>query len=53
MLEVVRQTGALAYARDVAEREAGAAQRALERLPVSKHRDSLLELASFSVVRQS
>ena len=53
VLEVVRTTGALAYAREVAEREADAARRALGALSASKYRDSLLELASFSVVRQS
>jgi len=53
VLEVVRVTGALEYARDAAVREADAARRALAGLPASKYRDSLLELASFSVVRQS
>ena len=53
VLEVVRQTGALDYARAVAVREAEAARRALEPLPQSKYMDSLLELAAFSVVRQS
>jgi octaprenyl-diphosphate synthase len=53
VLEVVRVTGALEYARDAAVREADAARRALQVLPASKYKDSLLELASFSVVRQS
>ena len=53
VLEVVGVTDALAYARKVAEREADAARRALAALPASKYKDSLLELASFSVVRQS
>jgi octaprenyl-diphosphate synthase len=53
VLEVVRATGTLEYARDVAVREADAARRALQVLPASNYRDSLLELASFSVVRQS
>ena len=53
VLEVVMQTGALDYAREVAMREAQAARRALEPLPPSKYKDSLLELASFSVFRQS
>ena len=53
VLEVVRVTGSLEYAREVAVREADAARRALQVLPASKYRDSLLELASFSVVRQS
>ena len=53
VLEAVRATGALDYARAVATREAEAARRALQVLPASEYRDSLLELASFSVVRQS
>ena len=53
VLEAVRATGALEYARDVAVREADAARRALQGLPASNYKDSLLELASFSVVRRS
>ncbi len=53
VLEAVRDTGALEYARDVAVREADAARTALAPLPQSKYKDSLLELASFSVVRRS
>jgi octaprenyl-diphosphate synthase len=53
VLEVVNATGALAYAREVAVREAETARRALEALPASSYRDSLLELASFSVTRRS
>jgi octaprenyl-diphosphate synthase len=53
VLEVVKLTGALDYAHDAAAREADAARRALGPLPASKYRDSLLELASFSVVRRS
>jgi octaprenyl-diphosphate synthase len=53
VLEAVRATGALDYAREVAVREAEAARRALDALPASKHRDCLLELASFSVTRRS
>ena len=53
VLEAVRATGALDYARAVAEREAGAARGALDPLPASKHKESLLELASFSVTRRS
>jgi octaprenyl-diphosphate synthase len=52
VLEAVRRTGALAYARDTARREAEAAQRALEALAHSKHKESLLELAAFSVSRR-
>ena len=53
VLEVVRATGALDYARAVAVRESEAARSALRPLPASKHKDSLLELASFSVTRRS
>jgi octaprenyl-diphosphate synthase len=53
VLEALRATGALAYAREVAEREAEAARRALQGVPASEYKDSLLELASFSVVRRS
>ena len=53
VLEALRATGALAYAHDVALREAEAARRALQAVPASDCKDSLLELASFSVVRQS
>ena len=53
VLEALIATGALEYAREVAIREAEAARRALRELPASSYKDSLLELASFSVVRQS
>ena len=53
VLEAVRATGALEYARAVAVREAEAARLALQALSASIYRDSLLELASFSVVRRS
>jgi len=53
VLEVVRATGALDYARAVAVREAELARDALHSLPTSEYTESLLELASFSVVRQS
>ena len=53
VLEVVRSTGALDYAHTVARGEAEAAQRALAPLAPSSHKDSLLELASFSVTRRS
>ncbi len=53
VLEALRATGALEYARDVAVREAEAARRALQAIPASNFKDSLLELASFSVVRRS
>jgi octaprenyl-diphosphate synthase len=53
VLEAVRATGALEYARAVATREAEGARRAVQSLPASVYRDSLLELASFSVARHS
>lgn len=53
VLAAVRATGALDYARGVAQREAEAARDALAALAPSVHRDSLLELASFSVSRRS
>jgi octaprenyl-diphosphate synthase len=53
VLAAVRATGALDYARAVATREAEAARAALQALPASVHRQSLLELASFSVARHS
>jgi len=53
VLEAVIATGALEYSRAVAVSEAEAARGALQSLPASGYKDSLLELASFSVVRQS
>jgi len=53
VLAVVRESGALDYAREAALREAEAARAALAPLAASKHKDSLLELASFSVVRHT
>jgi octaprenyl-diphosphate synthase len=53
VLDAVRATGALDYAREVARRESEAARAALAPLAPSAHRDSLLELASFSVARRS
>jgi octaprenyl-diphosphate synthase len=49
--EAIRDTGALDYTRAAARREAAAAAAAVARLPASAFRDSLLELASFSVTR--
>jgi octaprenyl-diphosphate synthase len=49
--EAIRETGALDYARAAAQREAAAAAAAVAHLPASAFRDSLLELASFSVTR--
>jgi octaprenyl-diphosphate synthase len=53
VLRAIRASGALDYARAAAQREAQAAVEALEPLPQSEFKRSLLELASFSVVRQS
>jgi octaprenyl-diphosphate synthase len=53
VLAAVRRCGSLEYARRAASREAAAASAALEPLPASDFKRSLLELASFSVVRQT
>jgi octaprenyl-diphosphate synthase len=53
VLAAINATGALEYARAAAEREAAVAARAIAGLPDSAHKDSLLELASFSVTRRS
>ena len=53
VLEAIRACGALEYARAAAVREAQVAALALAPLPASKFKDSLLELASFSVTRRS
>lgn len=52
VLAAIEATGALEYTREAARREAQAAQASLSLLPDSPHKDSLLELASFSVTRQ-
>jgi octaprenyl-diphosphate synthase len=52
VLEVVHATDALAYARAAATRESQAAMRAIDGLAPSAYRDSLLELAAFSVSRR-
>jgi len=51
VLEAIRACGALDYARAAAQREADAAAMAIEPLPPSAYKQSLLELASFSVTR--
>src|SRR5687768_767995 len=51
--EAIRDSGALDYARAAAQREADAASAALAGLPASEFKESLLELASFSVMRRS
>ena len=51
VLGVIRRTGSLEYTRAAAMSEAEAAQLALRVLPASESRESLLELAAFSVTR--
>jgi len=51
VIAAIRRTGALDYTRRQAEAEARTASAALEALPNSKHRDSLLQLADFAVTR--
>jgi len=53
VLRAIRACGSLEYARAAAQREVQAAAEALEPLPQSEFKRSLLELASFSVVRHS
>ena len=53
VLDAIRASGALDYAREAAEREAEAARRSIDALAPSAYKDSLLELASFSVTRRS
>jgi octaprenyl-diphosphate synthase len=51
VIEAIRSTGALEYAREQARRESHAAGEALVRLPHSRQRDYLLQLADFAVTR--
>ena len=53
VLRAIRASGSLDYARAAAQREVDAALEAIAPLPPSEFKRSLLELASFSVVRQS
>jgi len=53
VLAVIKASGALDYAREVARSEAEAAAHSIAALPPSAYRDSLLELATFSVTRRS
>jgi octaprenyl-diphosphate synthase len=53
VLEAIRASGALDYARGAARREAEAASRAIDALPATQYKRSLLELASFAVTRSS
>jgi octaprenyl-diphosphate synthase len=51
VLDAIRHSGALEYTRAQAEAQARVACDAIDRLPRSKHLDSLLELARFAVER--
>ena len=51
VIEAIRATGALDYAREQARRESRAAGEALARLPHSRSREYLLQLADFAVTR--
>jgi len=53
VLTAIRASGSLDYARAAARREADAATACIAGLPESEFKRSLLELASFSVVRHS
>ena len=52
VLAAVRETGALEETRRYAEAESAAAQKALECLPASQYKESLIELSSFAVARR-
>jgi len=52
VLEAITNTGALDYAREQAGHEAAAACSAIERMPNSKYRECLLQLAKFAVNRK-
>jgi octaprenyl-diphosphate synthase len=51
VIEAIRSTGALDYAREQAGREAAAARAALARMPHSSERNYLIQLADFAVTR--
>jgi octaprenyl-diphosphate synthase len=51
VLDAIRDSGALEYARSQAEAEARIACEAIRHMPRSKHLESLLELAEFAVER--
>lgn len=51
VLAAIRRTGALEYTRLRAEAEAEAARSALDGIPSSPHRDSLIQLCGFAVTR--
>ena len=52
VLQVIQQTGALAYTRQQAQCEADAACAALAVLPDTNYKQSLLQLANFAATRQ-
>ena len=52
VLQVIKQTGALEYTRQQAQREADAACAALVALPDTNYKQSLLQLANFAATRQ-
>jgi len=52
VLDAIRQTGALDYAREQAQTESRIAREALSFLPNSKYRDYLIQLADFAVTRR-
>jgi octaprenyl-diphosphate synthase len=52
VLEAIKATGALGFARDRARVESDQARAAIDAIPHSKYRDSLLELATFAVERE-
>jgi octaprenyl-diphosphate synthase len=51
VMQVIRDTGALEYTRSQAQHASDQARKHAEALPLSPYRESLLELASFAVVR--
>ena len=51
VVKVIQSTGALAYARTAATREAERAQRCIDQMKDSRYRQSLLHLASYAVSR--
>ena len=51
VLDAIRETGALDYAREQARRESHIAREALSFLPNSTYRDYLIQLADFAVTR--
>jgi len=52
VLAAIRDTGALEYAKQKAAQEAERAAAALDTLPASQYKDSLLELSLFAVARR-